>query len=36
VNKVEVSEECMHEEKEREKEMKNEHKLFINKINIYE
>jgi len=36
VNEVEVSEECMREKKERKKEMKNEHRLFINEMNIHE
>jgi len=36
VNKVEVNEECMHEKKKRKKKMKNEHRLFINKMNIHE
>jgi len=36
MNEVKMSEEYMHEKKENEKKMKNKHKLFINKINIYE
>jgi len=36
MNEVKVSEECMYEKKERKKEMKNEHRLFINKMNIHE